>query len=147
MTMHMTHMKYGDIETERLSLWKESEAEIMNKETLDYVVEKTKELMNAASCSKEAKAAAQAWLDAVGTEKEAEQTRAYIEELEADIMPIDGLIGFAGSDAGAKCFGEDVAKGILAHAEEIKAAGAKYCDCAACKAVEEILEKKEELLK
>ena len=40
----------------------------MDKEVLSFVVEKTHELMNAASCSKEAKASAQTWLDAVGTE-------------------------------------------------------------------------------
>ena len=39
----------------------------MTQETLNYVVEKTKELMAAPSCSQEAKDAAQAWLDAVGS--------------------------------------------------------------------------------
>ena len=58
----------------------------MKKEVLDYVIEKTHELMNAASCSSEAKAAAQSWLDAVGTEREADETKEYIAELEADIM-------------------------------------------------------------
>ena len=67
----------------------------MDKEVLSFVVEKTHELMNAASCSKEAKASAQTWLDAVGTENEAAATKTYIAELEADIMPVDGLIGFA----------------------------------------------------
>lgn len=43
----------------------------MNKDILDYVSEKTKELISAPSCSGEAKAAAQAWLNAVGTEKAA----------------------------------------------------------------------------
>lgn len=47
-------------------------------------------------------------------------------------MPIDGLIGFAASDMGAKVFGEEKAKEVLAHAEAIKAAGAKYCDCPGC---------------
>lgn len=60
---------------------------------------------------------------------------------------IDGLIGFASSDAGIKYFGEDTAKGIVAHGKEIKAAGAKYCDCPACAAVAAILEKKEDMLK
>ena len=50
----------------------------MKKEVLDYVIEKTHELMNAASCSSEAKAAAQSWLDAVGTEREADETKEYI---------------------------------------------------------------------
>lgn len=47
----------------------------MKKEVLDYVIEKTHELMNAASCSSEARAAAQSWLDAVGTEHEAAETK------------------------------------------------------------------------
>ena len=118
----------------------------MNKEVLSFVVEKTHELMNAASCSKEAKASAQTWLDAVGTENEAAATKTYIAELEADIMPIDGLIAFAESDAGAQVFGADAAKNVAAHAKEIKAAGAKYCDCPACAAAEAILEKKDMML-
>ena len=48
----------------------------MKKEVLDYVVEKTNELINAPSCSREAKEAAKAWLDAAGTDKEAEATKA-----------------------------------------------------------------------
>ena len=51
----------------------------MKKEVLDYVVKETHALMEAFSCSKEAKDAAQAWLDAVGTENEAEETKKYIE--------------------------------------------------------------------
>ena len=120
----------------------------MTQETLNYVVEKTKELMAAPSCSQEAKDAAQAWLDAVGTENEAEETKKYIAELEADIMPVDNLIAFAESEMGAKVFGgEEAAKGVAEHGRQIKAAGGKYCDCPACAAVAAILEKKEEMLK
>ena len=119
----------------------------MTQETLDFVKEKTVALLAAHSCSAEAKAAAEKWLAAVGTAKEAEVTKDYIAELEADIMPIDGLISFAGSDMGAQVFGADDAKKILAHAEEIKASGAKYCDCPACAACEALLNKKAEILK
>lgn len=49
------------------------------------------------------------------------------------------------SKDGARVFGEEAAKGVLAHAEAVKASGAKYCDCAACAACEAILEKKEEI--
>lgn len=119
----------------------------MNKEVLSYVVEKTHELVNSPTCSSETKASALAWLDAVGTEKEAEETKKYIDELEADIMPIDNLIGFAESDAGSQVFGAEKAKDVAAHAKEIKAAGAIYCDCPACVAVAEILDKKDGLLK
>ena len=118
----------------------------MKQEVLNYVVEKTKELIAAPTCSAETKEAAQAWLDVVGTDKEAEETKKYVAELEEDIMPIDTLIAFAESDAGAQVFGADNAKGVAAHAKEIKAAGAKYCDCPACAAVEAILEKKDDIL-
>lgn len=77
----------------------------MTQETLDFVKEKTVALIAAHSCSAEAKAAAEKWLAAVGTAKEAEVTKAYIAELESDIMPIDGLIAFAGSEAGVGVFG------------------------------------------
>ncbi len=119
----------------------------MEKKILDYVTEKTNDLINAFSCSAEAKAAAQAWLAAVGTENEAEETKKYIAELEADIMPLDNLIAFAGSEQGANYFGADKAKGIVDHAKELKAAGEKYCDCPACAACAAILEKKDEILK
>lgn len=118
----------------------------MEKAVLDYVVEKTKALIDAPTCSAETKAAAQAWLESVGTDKKAAETKKYVEELEGDIMPIDMLIGFAESEGGASVFGADKAKEVAAHAREIKAAGAKYCDCPACAIVEEILEKKAELL-
>lgn len=118
----------------------------MNKEVLDYVVQKTQDLIGALTCSGETKAAAQAWLNAVGTEDEAAETKKYIDELEADIMPIDQLIGFAESETGSQVFGADTAKNIAAHAKEIKSAGAKYCDCPACTVVAEILEKKDLLL-
>lgn len=119
---------------------------VMDKNVLDFVVEQTQVLINAHTCSSETRAAAQAWLDAVGTDAEAEETKKYIAELEADIMPIDTLIGFAESDAGAGVFGADKAKDVAAHAREIKAAGARFCDCPACAAVEAILEKKAQIL-
>lgn len=118
----------------------------MEKEILTFVQEKTHDLMNAASCYAGLKEAAQAWLDAVGTDKEAEMTKKYIEELEADIMPVDGLIAFAESEAGAQVFGPEKTKEVEAHGKEIKAAGAKYCDCPACAAAEAILSRKEQML-
>lgn len=118
----------------------------MTKDVKDYVVEKTKELIAAPTCSAETRAAAKAWLDAVDTENETEETKKYMQELEEDIMPIDRLIGFAGSEAGTQVFGKEKAEEVLAHAKECKEAGAKYCDCPACAAVEAILAKKEQIL-
>ena len=103
--------------------------------------------MRARSACKEIKDAAQNYLDAVGKEGEAEAAKAYVAELEADIMPIDGLIAFAESDMGAKVFGADGVKNVLIHAKERKEAGEKYCDCPACAACEALLNKKDEILK
>lgn len=109
--------------------------------------ELTEDLLAAPSACREIKDAAQNYLNAVGTEKESEVAKAYVDELEADIMPIDGLIAFAESDMGAKVFGEEGAKNILIHAKDRKAAGEKYCDCPACAACEALLNKKSEILK
>lgn len=117
----------------------------MDKDVLSYVVEKTQELIDAPTCNSETRASAQAWLAAVGTEAEAAATKKYVAELEADIMPIDQLIGFAESEGGAQVFGAE-AKHVAAHAREIKSNGAKYCDCPACAAVEAILAKKDLIL-
>ena len=76
----------------------------MDQKVLDYVVEKTHELMNAPSCSKEAKQAAQDWIDAIGTDNQLAETKKYIAELEADIMTIDGLIDFSSSEMRVKVF-------------------------------------------
>ena len=118
----------------------------MNQNVKDYINEKVNELIGASSCSPEAKEAAENWLAAVGTDKEAEETKNLIEELEEDIMPVDTLIDFASSEGGAKIFGEEMAKNVATHAQELKASGVKYCDCPACAAAEAILAKKEELL-
>ena len=82
----------------------------------------TADLLAAPSACKEIKEAAQNYLDAVGKEGEAEAAKAYVAELEADIMPIDGLIAFAESDMGAKVFGADGVKNVLIHAKERKQA-------------------------
>lgn len=118
----------------------------MNKQLLDFVIKKTHELINAPSCSQEAKAAAQSWLDSIGTDKQASETAKYIAELEADIMPIDNLINFAKSPMGIQVFGEDMSKKVLAHAQEIKTQGTIYCDCPACKSAYDIISKKTEIL-
>lgn len=111
------------------------------------IQELTADLLAAPSACKEIKEAAQNYLDAVGKEGEAEAAKAYVAELEADIMPIDGLIAFAESDMGAKVFGAEGVKNVLIHAKERKEAGEKYCDCPACAACEALLNKKDEILK
>lgn len=113
-----------------------------DQKMMDYIVEKAHDLINAPSCCQEAKDAALAWLDALGTEKEAEASRAFVAELEEDIVPIDDLIACLESEGGIQFFGAEKAKEMTAHSKTRKAAGAKYCDCPACAAVNAILEKK-----
>lgn len=115
----------------------------MEQNVRDYIAEKVKELMNAPSCCAEAKEAGQGWLDAVGTENEAEKFQKLIAELEMDIMPVDGLIAFAGSEDGIRVFGAQTAENVKKHAQQLKDAGEKYCDCPACAAAAAILEKKD----
>ena len=119
----------------------------MKKDLENFVVEKTHDLLKAPSACPEVKAAANAWLKAVGTKDEAAETKKYLKEVEEDILPIDGLIGFAGSPEGIKLFGAETAKKTLAAAKEHKAKGGKYCICPACTACAAILSKKAELLK
>lgn len=118
----------------------------MEKALLDFVTAKTNDLLAAPSASQEVKAAATAWLAAVGTEKEAEETAKYIAELETDIMPIDGLIAFGQTELALSIFGAEGVKGLQAHAQELKDSGAKYCDCPACAACKAILDRKAEML-
>ena len=117
----------------------------MTKSTLDFLVQKTHELIDAPTCSSETRASAQRWLAAVGTADEQAETAVYLTALQADIMPIDQLIAFSQSDDGIAYFGAEAAAGIAAHAKEIKQAGAKYCDCPACLAAAAILEKKADI--
>lgn len=119
----------------------------MTQTQRDQLTQLVNQILQAPSCCAEAKAAGQAWLDAAGTDGEPAATRALMAELEEDIMPIQGLIDFAASPVGAKVFGGlEKAKAVEAHAREIQAAGAKYCDCPACAASEKILALKADLL-
>ena len=93
----------------------------MDKTSLDFVIEKTHELMKAPTCCNELKAAAQAWLNALGTDHEAAETVRYFDELAEDIVALDDLIALAGSDAGVQYFGAELAHNIEAHGKEIKA--------------------------
>ena len=79
---------------------------VMKQELMDAITEKTKELMNSVTCSAEARAAAQTWLDAVGTQRIEEVTQAYMKELEEDIVTIQDLIALAESNQGKQIFGE-----------------------------------------
>ena len=103
----------------------------MDAKTVDFVTAQTHDLMAAPSCNATLKTAAQAWLDAA--DKEA-ATPTYIEALKQGISTIDELLAFAGSEHAVQVMGAHGAKQLLAHAKDIQAKGAKFCDCPACTA-------------
>ena len=101
----------------------------------NYVEEKTKELIAAPSCYQGLRDLAEKWLNSKDTPEEAAVTKEYLAALEADVLSIDALIAFAGSEKGIQIFGNEQAN------------GAKYCICPACTAGGAILDKKDEILK
>ena len=114
----------------------------MNKQTL---IEKAKAMAAAPSCCPKLVATVQIYLDAVGTDKEKVAAQKLIAEIEEDITPIDALVAFAHSERAKEIFGAGQ-KNFAAHADELKASGAKYCDCGACAPALEILQNKSILL-
>lgn len=117
----------------------------MDNKLREELKDLTEQLLNASSVNQDTVADAKTWLKAVGTPKEDDATRTYFAALKEAIVPIDGLIAFAGSPDGAKVFGEDQAAEVKAHAEAIKKDGAKWCDCPACTIACKILEKEDQL--
>ena len=115
----------------------------MTKETLQ---EKIRAMAAAPSCCAELKAAVQTYFDALGTTDEKVAAQNLIAEIEEDITTIDSLVPFAHSEIAVKIFGVEGQKNFAAHADELKASGAKYCDCGACAPGLEILANKEILL-
>ncbi len=108
----------------------------------DNLIELAKKMIVAPSCYIGLKEAGQNWLDAIGTDGEKDAAQKLIAEIEADITDIDGLVAFAHSEIPAQMFGVEDAKKFAAHADELKASGAKFCDCIACLAGLEILKNK-----
>ena len=93
------------------------------------------------------KEAAQKWLDTMeDSAANGEAAKAYIAALEQSICTVDEVVAFTSSPEAKNVFG-DKAPEMAAHAKELKAGGAKYCDCDACKLVAEILKDKEYLSK
>lgn len=118
----------------------------MTKEVFEDIKTKAEELLAVPHCAPELKDAVNAWLNAVGTDSEKEAAKALIQELEEDVMPIDATISFFQSEFAVEKFGAETAKMLLGGAVEAKNAGAKYCNCAACKAGEALLNLKDAIL-
>ena len=111
--------------------------------TKENLIATAKEMIAAPSCCAPLKVKAQAWIDNPDDKVVAKD---FINELEGDITDIDSLVAFANSPQAVQYFGEDGAKKFAAHANELKASGAKYCDCGACTPALKILDNKDIVL-
>ncbi len=103
-------------------------------------------VLDAPSACAPFKAAAEKWMDAAGTADEAAAAAALVAEAKDDICSIDDVMGFFASETAAKIFGAEGAAAKLAHAKEIKAAGAVYCDCPGCTAAKALMDAEAEFL-
>ena len=105
------------------------------------------EKLIASNANADLKAAAQKWLDTMDDRAANDQpAKDYIAALEYGVATIDELCEFVNSDKAKEILGDKVAE-AQAHAAELKASGAKYCDCEACKLALEILKDKDYLAK
>ena len=102
-------------------------------------------LLDAPQSNPKVKEFAQSWLDAEGTEKQAELTKQLVSVAEQNIALIDETIGFAGSELAVQILGKEGAANLLQHAKDIKAEGAEFCDCQACVAAKNIIDLKAEI--
>jgi len=80
------------------------------------------------------------YLAAIGTAEEKRARAALLAEVQEDVCTLDQTIPFFESPSAARIFGAEKAKAMAAHAREIKAKGAKWCDCPACAAGVKIME-------
>ena len=117
------------------------------KKIRDDLKAKAEQLISLPGCCAELKDAARNWLDTYGS-ADANQAaaKAFIKELEEDILPVDDCISFFRTDKAKELFGDKTGD-MLAHMEQIKSEGAVHCDCPACSLAAEILEKKDYLNK
>ena len=102
-------------------------------------------LLDAPQSNPKVKEFAQSWLDAEGTEKQAELTKQLVSVAEQNIALIDETIGFAGSELATQILGAEGAANLLQHAKDIKAQGAEFCDCPGCVACKNVINLKAEI--
>lgn len=107
----------------------------MTHELKYQIIDKIREMISAPSCCQELKTKADEYLVAVGTTREDKKFRELVDEIKADILPVDAMVEFTASQK----FDEETAKEFLAHAKELKAKGEKFCDCPACSAAQKVL--------
>ncbi len=113
----------------------------------ERMMDKTRQLIAVPHAYQPLKDAAQAWLDTAEDGKaNAEATKKYVALLEESLLKTDDVVAFTSSPAAKDVFGDQLPQ-FQAHAQELKASGAEYCDCDACKLAKEILDNKDYLSK
>src|SRR5574344_1205159 len=103
----------------------------MTKETRSYIEKECKELLKIDYACEEA--------------KEVEVAHELIKELKEDVESIEDLNHFAESKKCEEVFGLEQANKFRKHAHDLKKSGAKYCDCEACSAALNIINKEKDL--
>ena len=107
------------------------------------LIQTVREMIAAPSCCRELKEAGEKWLAAVGTAEEKSAGAALLAEVREDVSTLDQTIPFFESELGARIFGAEKARAMAAHAREIRAKGAKWCDCPACSAGVRLMDRAE----
>ena len=116
-----------------------------NPELGAFLKEQVDVLLNSTHTYQGLKDRCAAWLEAEGTDKEAEALKALVAEAEADVMDLDHAIAIVASEGGKRHFGEEVAKKLYDEAIIRKNRGETVCFCDACVAAKKIADKKSEL--
>lgn len=110
------------------------------------LLEKLREIEASPSCCQELREVIKNYFVALDTDKEEALTENLIDELKADVVPIELLVINAHSNRTIELLGAERAKLFAANADALKASGAKYCNCKACTLGLEVLENKDVLL-
>ncbi len=123
---------------------KKPEETLPDKQTL---LEKLRKIEASPSCCEELEEIIKKYFAALGTPREKVTAESLIDELKADVVPIELLVISAHSNSAVEYFGVAGAKKFAAHADALKASGAKYCNCLACTLGLEVLQNKDVLLR
>ena len=113
--------------------------------THTQVKELVQALLDAPSSNPTVKEFAQSWINAEGKPEQEELTKQLVSVAEQNIALIDETIRFAGSKLAVQILGEEGAANLLQHAKDIKAKGAKFCDCPGCIVAKKIIDLKAEI--
>ncbi|MDO4177605.1 MAG: molecular chaperone Hsp90 [Phascolarctobacterium sp.] len=111
----------------------------MNKSVF---VEAAQEAYNAPSACAELKSAAKKYLESIGKDDEDVARENLIAEAKVDIMTPAQVAAAMKLEPVIAALGKDTAAAIGAHAAELEAKGADYCDCPACAACAKLLANK-----